>query len=270
MPTRSPFAMPGRDQPAGQRVDVAVELGVGPAPPGGDLDQRLAVGVRRDGALEVGPDRLLEQGGRRSLRRRRTPCPQTSERPAGHYPSNGEVASGPCEYDDPGEVRRDLLLVPRRATRAARSGACRGTASDGRVCSTCPCPCGEVNVSIGRSVVPAHLDERLVAARPDLVPAALERRRDQLLERVAVGRVAVHLLGGDVGELAGGHQVAAGGRAGRARRGRRTRRRRPTAATRRRSTGCPGRSTGMSRAGRVRSRAPGLTRDPPGGRPPWR
>ena len=61
MPTRSPFAMPAGDQAAGNSVDVGVQLAIGPAAAGGELDQRLAVGVRRDGALEVGADGLLEQ-----------------------------------------------------------------------------------------------------------------------------------------------------------------------------------------------------------------
>ena len=53
----------GADQPAGEGVHVAVELGVGPASAGGELDERLVVAVRRDGALEVGADGLLDQGG---------------------------------------------------------------------------------------------------------------------------------------------------------------------------------------------------------------
>ena len=63
-PHPDPVALldPGADQPPGERVHVAVELGVGPSPPGGELDQRLVVAVRRDGPLEVGPDRLLDQG----------------------------------------------------------------------------------------------------------------------------------------------------------------------------------------------------------------
>ena len=47
MPTRSPFSSPAASRPAGERVDVAVELGPGPAPPGRELDQRLAVGGGR-------------------------------------------------------------------------------------------------------------------------------------------------------------------------------------------------------------------------------
>ena len=77
MPTRSPFPMPARDQPAGQVVDVAVQLGPGPAPAARELDQRLAVGMGRDGALEVGADGLLEQRRLRSLPRRRTPWQRT-------------------------------------------------------------------------------------------------------------------------------------------------------------------------------------------------
>ena len=34
--------------------------------------------------------------------------------------------------------------------------------------------------------MPADLDQRLVAAGPDLVPAAVERREHQVLERVPV------------------------------------------------------------------------------------
>ncbi len=62
-PDADPVALrdPGRDQPPGERVDVGVERRPGPAATGGHLDQRLAVPVRRDRALEVAADRLLEQ-----------------------------------------------------------------------------------------------------------------------------------------------------------------------------------------------------------------
>ena len=56
-----PSSSPAGDQAAGELVDVAVELGPGPASPARDLDERLAVGVLGDGAVEVGADRLLEQ-----------------------------------------------------------------------------------------------------------------------------------------------------------------------------------------------------------------
>ena len=77
-PDPDPVALldPGRDQAAGQRVDVGVELGPGPPPAAGHLDQRLAVGVRRHRALEVGADRLLEQR-RAGLPVRTTPCAPT-------------------------------------------------------------------------------------------------------------------------------------------------------------------------------------------------
>ena len=51
----------GAHEAAGQGGDVAVELGPGPAPAAGHLDERLAVGVRRGGAAEVVADRLLEE-----------------------------------------------------------------------------------------------------------------------------------------------------------------------------------------------------------------
>ena len=51
----------GADQPARHGVDVAVELGVGPATPGGALHQCLATTVRGDGPREVGTDRLLQE-----------------------------------------------------------------------------------------------------------------------------------------------------------------------------------------------------------------
>ena len=51
----------GTDQPARDGVDVGLQLRPGPAPPARALDQRLAVGVRRHRARQVGPDRLLQQ-----------------------------------------------------------------------------------------------------------------------------------------------------------------------------------------------------------------
>ena len=67
-PHADPVALadPGPDQADGERVDVAVQLGPGPASAGGELDQRLAVGVRRHGGLEVLADRLVEQRRLRS------------------------------------------------------------------------------------------------------------------------------------------------------------------------------------------------------------
>ena len=59
---------PDRQQAAGDRIDVAVELGPGPSASGGELDQRFALGMGSDGARQVGPDRLLEQRRRRLAR----------------------------------------------------------------------------------------------------------------------------------------------------------------------------------------------------------
>ena len=57
------------DQAARDGVDVGLQLRPGPAPPARALDQRLAVGVRRDGARQVVPDGLLQQcRGRLTLR----------------------------------------------------------------------------------------------------------------------------------------------------------------------------------------------------------
>ena len=52
-----------RDQPPREQVDVVVELAVGPAPPGAELDERLMVRMSSHGAVEVVSDRLLEQRG---------------------------------------------------------------------------------------------------------------------------------------------------------------------------------------------------------------
>ncbi len=60
-----PLLDAGRQQTPGDELDVAVELAPGPACAGGELDHRLAVGEPGDGAVEVGPDRLLEQRGLR-------------------------------------------------------------------------------------------------------------------------------------------------------------------------------------------------------------
>ena len=60
-PDPLPLLHAGGHQPAGQGVDVAVQLGPGPAPAAGHLHQRLAVRVRRHGPREVGADGLLEQ-----------------------------------------------------------------------------------------------------------------------------------------------------------------------------------------------------------------
>ena len=106
---------------------------------------------------------------------------------------------------------------------------------------------------------------------PDVVPAAVDAADHHLDERVALLRDAVHLLGGDVGELVGGDQVG-------------PRRRGPALGVvvvegdsavplgrvARRSRAHPGRSTGTLRRGGVESRAPGLARLPPGGTPPSR
>jgi hypothetical protein len=64
-PDAHPVALgdPGPQQPDGQRLDVAGQLGPAPAPAAGVLHQRLAVGVRRDRGVEALPDRLLEQRG---------------------------------------------------------------------------------------------------------------------------------------------------------------------------------------------------------------
>ena len=56
-----PLRHPRAEQAGGERVDVTVEVGVGPPSPARELDERLAVTVRCDGALEVGADGLLEE-----------------------------------------------------------------------------------------------------------------------------------------------------------------------------------------------------------------
>ena len=62
-PHADPVALrePPGDQAAGEQVDVVVELAIGPAPAAGELHQRLVVGVRRHGPVEVPADRLLEE-----------------------------------------------------------------------------------------------------------------------------------------------------------------------------------------------------------------
>ena len=57
MPTRSPLATPRAEQPAGHLLDRGVELGVGVAAPGCDVDERLAIGVSST-ARAVGVDGL--------------------------------------------------------------------------------------------------------------------------------------------------------------------------------------------------------------------
>ena len=52
-----------RQQAERERVDVGVQLAVGPAPVRRHVDQRLAVAAAGHRALQVGPDRLAEQRG---------------------------------------------------------------------------------------------------------------------------------------------------------------------------------------------------------------
>ena len=61
MPTRSPLRDAAGEQAAGELVDRGVQLGVGPAPAGRDVDEGLAVGERGDRAAQVRVDRLAEQ-----------------------------------------------------------------------------------------------------------------------------------------------------------------------------------------------------------------
>ncbi len=63
-PHPDPVALgdPAGDQAAGEEVDVVVERPIGPAAPRGELDEGLAVGVRRHRAVEVVPDGLVEEG----------------------------------------------------------------------------------------------------------------------------------------------------------------------------------------------------------------
>ena len=61
MPTRSPLLDAQGEQPAGHPVDVAVQLGVGPAAAARAVDQRLPVAEPGHGALQVRPDRVAEQ-----------------------------------------------------------------------------------------------------------------------------------------------------------------------------------------------------------------
>ena len=61
IPTRSPFAEPGREQPGRDAVDGRVELRVGQPHVLVAGDHRVAVAEARGRALEVGADRLAEQ-----------------------------------------------------------------------------------------------------------------------------------------------------------------------------------------------------------------
>ena len=73
-PDADPVALvdPGGEQPARQPLDLAGELAVGPPAPARDVDQRLPVTVRLDGAGQVLADRLSEQReGRHPARVRR-------------------------------------------------------------------------------------------------------------------------------------------------------------------------------------------------------
>src|SRR6476619_1989139 len=83
-------------------------------------------------------------------------------------------------YDDPVEVRRDLLLVP--PTGLLQTGPQRVEVGVGGLCVL------DVLVSVWRGerqhrqvLVPAHLDERLVAPGTHLVPATLQLAEHDLL-----------------------------------------------------------------------------------------
>ena len=72
IPTRSPVLHARAEQPERQRVDLRHELRVGPAAPGGHLDEGLAVGTAGGGAVEAVADRVAEQrdvGGSGGVRR---------------------------------------------------------------------------------------------------------------------------------------------------------------------------------------------------------
>ena len=93
--------------------------------------------------------------------------------------------------------------------------------------------------------------QRLVATGPELVPRVLQH----VGEVEVLARLAVHLLGGDVGELLLGDEVGAGQRRPRRRPRRRRRSRHPTSATPTRRTSRPaGSARGRRRAGSGRAR----------------
>ena len=103
---------PRADQAPSEGVHVPVELGVGPATPGGVLDQRLVVAVRRHDALEVGADGLLDQGRGWSHRLRRTPLVEPIHGRPSPASTSRHVASPVDDDAQPFEVRRHLVVVP--------------------------------------------------------------------------------------------------------------------------------------------------------------
>ena len=182
----------GAEQAAGERVHVAVELGVGPAAAGGDLHQRLATGVLARDPRELAP--IVS-----SVRAGVVPCPAYDSmtgrlvvQDTSQYPARGIA----------GRIRRPTVGRVERRRGRARRGRPRPGGGAGHCASRSPAR--SIAVALARpgvldvvdavrrgegehqgAVVPAHLDRRLVVPEADVVPPVeleVEPAEDDLLQ----------------------------------------------------------------------------------------